>query len=86
MVKLDFLTQCNYNTISLDNKQLPIDVSIEGVKLTDPRIPKHPLMLSLLKYHSPLTSNEDNVESSQTATTTFTVKFEKERQIEETDV
>ncbi|XP_065887730.1 hyccin-like [Dysidea avara] len=73
-----------------DDKQMPIDVSIAGIRLTDPRIPKDPLILSLLKYHSPSTSNEDDVDSSifssVTPNVTFTVKLDKEQQIKETDV
>ena len=74
----------------VDDKQMPIDVSIAGIRLTDPRIPKDPLILSLLKYHSPSTSNEDDVDSSifssVTPNVTFTVKLDKEQQIKETDV
>ena len=69
----------------VDDKQSPIDISIAGVKLTDPRIPKHPLMLSLLKYHSPSTGNEDIVDSSITPVT-FTVRLDREQQIKQTDV
>jgi len=78
-----------YHLFVVDDKHSPIDVSIAGVKLTDPRIPKHPLMLSLLKYHSPSTGNEDIVDSSIVSSitpVTFTVRLDKEQQIKETDV
>lgn len=45
------------------------DVLIEGLALTDPRFSKYPMLLSLLKFHSPsiATNNEDNTSSSAVA-------------------
>ena len=39
------------------------DVSIEGLALTNPRFTKYPMLLSLLKFHSPSTDKDDTSSS-----------------------
>ena len=45
------------------------NVLIDGMALTDPQFNKYPMLLSLLKFHSPHASNdnEKNATSSSTA-------------------
>lgn len=57
--------ECVDNTVSTD-------VVIEGLALTDPRFSKYPMLLSLLKFHSPSTVNKDNTSSSVAAATANT--------------
>lgn len=39
------------------------NVLINGLALTDPRFFKYPMLLSLLKFHSPSTNSEDSTAS-----------------------
>jgi len=56
--------ECDDNTCTVS-----ADVLIEGLALTDPRFSKYLMLLSLLKFHSPSTVNENNTSSSAAAIT-----------------
>ena len=49
------------------------NVLIDGSALTDPKFSKYPMLLSLLKFHSPSNENEKNAASSSTAAATVSV-------------
>ena len=54
-----------YNIFNADST----NVLIDGLALTDPRFSQYPMLLSLLKFHSPSASATDNIHITSSAAT-----------------